>query len=766
MIDLSEHDVSDGIVVIIDAAHDVEQSLLELWVREHLAVEHSIVRQTVLRIAREPEAIDAQPLIDSLSLPDQTILLPVRMVWNDLDVAPNSPPRFLDLLRGDIRRPSKMRAHRLLRKDPGYATCINAQPASLGALRARFTKEGGDAQILQSLAGFVANQAGIALDIAERKLRGGRYKVPRRVAQGLKASRRYQQALRNVSEETGESIAALEARAEDIFKELIATPRGFWQDVIAAFNRRIISMGYQPDFVIDRDKLLQIREVVRGKPSVLLWTHKTHIDGFAVFSMLFENDFPVPHLLGGVNMAFGGLGYAARRSGGIFIRRSFQDDPLYKMILRQYIGYLLEKRFPLSWAFEGTRSRVGKLMPPRYGLLKYVLEAAQASDSNDLHIIPVALNYDLIRDVKDYVKEQAGGVKRPESLRWFLGYLRGLRKPLGKIYIDFGEPIVLRDMPTEEDELGLKKIAFEVGVEANCVTPITLTSLVTTILLGHAPGALTRLELSKEMVRYLRWARARGIPLTSDFDRDALDDLNKLADVLGDHGLISRYDEGPDIIYAIVPEQHRAASYYRNTTIHHFVIKAIIELSLLHITDAHDDPVQALHTETKRLRDIFKFEFFYAPSDAFRNSVVAELQHIDADWQSTLAGGPAGANALLKRSGPLVARAVMLPYVEAYRVTAAVVARMPGEASAQRKQCVDQSLAYGKQAYLQRRISSEASIGKLLFENAFALLENRGLTEPQGLSLREARKQFLADLSALTERLDRLRLIMTPDSRW
>lgn len=755
-----------SLLIIIDAAHDVEQSLLNDWIESALPESATVASRVVLSIARTPESIDARPLIRHLSIDEATIVLPLRVVWTGGGITNKAAPRILDLLRGDPRRPSVSRAKKLLAADRSAATCIAARPASLQALRIKLKSEGGDSENDAAFAVFIADQAGIALDIAERKLRGGRYKVPRRVAQSLKASKRYQQALLEISEETGESIHDLEDRAEGIFKELIAIPRGFWQDVLAAFNKRVISMGYQPELVIDQDKLLQMREVVRGKPTALLWTHKTHIDGFAVYSMLFENDFPVPHLLGGVNMAFAGLGYAAKRSGAIFIRRSFQDDALYKMILRQYIAYLLEKRFPLSWAFEGTRSRVGKLMPPRYGILKYVLEAAHTSDSQDLHIIPVALNYDLIRDVKDYVKEQAGGVKRPESLRWFLGYLRGLRKPLGKIYIDFGDPIVINDLPEDNDELSLKKAAFEVGVEANRVTPITLTSLVTTILLGHAPRALTRLELGKEMVRYLRWASARGIALASDFDRDAVDDLNRLADVLGDHGLVTRYDEGPDIVYTIVPDQHREASYYRNTTIHHFVMKAIIELSLMSIDDTTEDPVATLRNESLRLRDLFKFEFFYAPSDAFAIEMTAELNQLNSDWQAVLSQGKPGAEQLLRQSRPLMARAALLPYIEGYRVAAAVVARLPVGVSISAKDCLSQSLAYGKQAYLQRRISSEASIGKLLFENAFRLMENRDLTDSDTPDVRRRRNDLLSELSVLAERLDQQRSMMTPNDRW
>ena len=134
----------------------------------------------------------------------------------------------------------------------------------------------------------------------------------------------------------------------------------------------------------------------------------------------------------------------------------------------------MEKRFPLTWAFEGTRSRTGKLMPPRYGLLKYVLEAAQATGTQDINVVPVAVSYDLMRDVEDYASEQAGRPKQPESLKWFVGYLSSLRRPMGRMYLNFGEPVVLEQPPDPEDSIALSKILFEVAVRAHRVTPITL----------------------------------------------------------------------------------------------------------------------------------------------------------------------------------------------------------------------------------------------------------------------------------------------------
>src|SRR3546814_10349493 len=122
------------------------------------------------------------------------------------------------------------------------------------------------------------------------------------------------------------------------------------------------------------------------------------------------------------------MGCVVRRSVLIFLRGSLQGQPVYKLVLRHYIAWLRAKRFPLSWAFEGTRSRLGKLMPPKYGLMKYVLDAAHATGTGGVHFVPFVTSFDLIRDVEEYAAEQTGRTKAPESLAWFLGYMKRDRK--------------------------------------------------------------------------------------------------------------------------------------------------------------------------------------------------------------------------------------------------------------------------------------------------------------------------------------------------
>ncbi|MGI9233954.1 MAG: glycerol-3-phosphate 1-O-acyltransferase [Woeseiaceae bacterium] len=758
-------DETDSVLFVIDAAHRIEQNHLESWLEREREKRGFLgkVEQVVVPIADSPEGVHAENLCPAMRLAENTLVVPVRVVWlKGLDVK-STTPRFRDLLLGNPRRPGPIRARRILKNHPMRAKCVSGAPATIQELHQRLEHRLGLAPDENQLADFMAGQASIALDIAERRLRGSRYKVPRRVANNLRSSRPFVTGLRELSAETGRSIGDLQAEATTIFKELISVPQAFWLDMSYLLNKKISTLGYDAEIAVDEAGLQRIRKICKEHPAAILCTHKTHVDFPALNKVLFDHDFPALHTMGGVNMAFAGIGFLARRAGVIFIRRSFQDNPLYKLILRQYIAYLMDKNFPLSWAFEGTRSRVGKLMPPKYGILKYVIEAAHANDQRRLHIIPVAMNYDLIGDVRDYAKEQSGIKKRPESLSWFIGYMRSLRRPMGKIYMDFGEPIVLDEVPSGDDRLALSKLALQVGVEANRVTPITLASLATMVLLGSAPRALTRDELTRQIARVVFWAQARNIRITRHFEIENEAELTALAQVLIDNRLVTRYDDGPEDVYAIAPRRENVASYYRNTIIHHFVIKAIAELALAGISTEDPLPLESFWQETDRLRDLFKFEFFYAPREEFREEVTQELARYEIDWQDELAEDAEFGRRLLRAFKPLVAHATLTQFVEAYYVVSNVAAITPHDTAIDADDCLKRSFAYARQAYRQRRISSEASIGKLLFQNGYKWIENRGFAAAGGPELAEQRVQARQGLQELMHRLQRIQALALPD---
>jgi glycerol-3-phosphate O-acyltransferase len=750
------------VLFILDTCNSFEQDLLKGWIEHHRESGGTAAQTVCVDLSDDHRSIDSVLLVNALTLPIDTVVAPLRIAWLPSQESIHSGPRLRDLIFGDPRHPNPRRGRKILKTAPQRMHLLSGKPDSVANLRARFELhhkiDNGDSQ--RDFADFVARQASVVLDLAERRLQGGRYKVPRYVAANLMASTSYNEALDTLSAESGIAKAQLVKDAKGYLDEMVSRPSMFWLDVYARFNKFCLGLGYEAEIVCDQEVVEKLRQIVREYPSMLLWTHKTYLDGMVLPKLLYDNDFPMPHMFGGANLNFPGLGFLLHRSGTIFIRRSFQDNELYKMSLRHYVGYLMGKRFPMNWAFEGTRSRLGKLMPPRYGLLKYVLEACDATDARDIHIIPISISYDLIRDVEEYATEQTSHGKGAESLRWLIGYLRSLTRPMGKIYVDIGEPVVLNKAPDPDDRLALSKIAFEVAVEANHVTAITFPSLATMSLLGAAPKALTEKEVVADLNALLRWANARDIRVSKDFNLTFADHISSLLGIMLNEGIVTLYDEGPEVVYGIGLNQHTVASYYRNTVIHFFVNKAIIELALLKASENEGpDALNVFWAEVDQLRDLFKFEFFYAPTEIFHQQIREELSRYDEDWQTLLSQGTFAFGQLLNRMTPLVSHVTLLIFTEAYSIVAALAARMAYSETLVEQACVADALKLGRQAYLQRRINSEASIGKLLFNNGFKMLQSRGLTDAGEPTLAERRLKQSHQLRDLLRRLDLIRAI-------
>ncbi len=748
---------------VIDARNRVERRYLLNWLQSSVAKGEADgeLNWVSLPISDERANMRLGRLAEKLKDSADTLVVPVRIAWRIPNFDKNRAVKMRHVIFGDPRNPGSFRARSILLRDKRRAQCLTGQPATIGELEQQFAELSKDYSQTDSteFAAFVVRQAGLVLDIAERGLRGRRYKVPRHVADGLRSDARFRAAMTRLADERGESEAKLYEQAAKYMKELIARPSPLFIDMKAKLDRFMLSQGYDDEVVFDRKELTRLRQTMREHPTLLLFTHKTYIDGVTATDLAYQNDLPLIHLFGGINLDFFGLGFMLRRAGTIFIRRSFENNPVYKLVLRYYVSYLLEKRFPMTWAFEGTRSRLGKLMPPRYGLLKYVMDSAHSNDIENVHIIPVVTSFDLIRDVEEYASEQTGRIKKPESLSWFIGYLRSLREPMGKVYVDFGDPVIVKKAPNPNDRLALSKMAFEVAVQANRATPLTLTSLMCLCLLGTAPRAMTEDELRAVINFLVGWARERGIRMSEDLTDQNLEGVQRAIETLVNNGLLVRYDKGSTLVYSIEPDQHPIASYYRNSIIHHFLEKAIIELSILKAREVNEGKAaDVFWEETDRLRDLFKFEFFYPEKQQYRENLKAELQRADPDWKAKLDEGGVMLTSLTNRFQPLIGHAVFLPFVEAYTIILDILSRLEPGSAIDKKTCVEAALKEGRQAYLLRRITSEASIGKILFENGFKMAAGLGLTGETTPDTIAERKALLRKFRALSRRMEKARL--------
>ena len=704
-----------------------------------------------------------EDLSENITTTDNLTVIPVGVAWKPKSERQQS---WRAIMGWTHLTGSNFRQRRMLKNKPERCAIIVGESATLEELKARHAKNSiHEDNNLHGLADYIALQAALTIERDARSATGETIKYPRFVRRSLWGRKAFQAQLETVAAESGRPIADIREEARACLKELVPNARAAHISTAWAFSRAVCRLGYEDRLVYDKQKVAELRQIALTRPLALLFTHKTHIDGIAIILATRDESFPLVHMVGGDNMAFAGVGYLMRRAGAVFIRRKI-DSPVYKVVMRQYLSYLMEKRFPISWALEGTRSRNGKLMPPRFGILKYVVEAAAKEQMRDLTIVPVSIYYDLIAELSDYAAEQTGATKRKESLSWFADYLRSLRKPLGRISFAFGDPVVVdttgpevADMLSAEDDrfsVHLQKLAFQASVNANAVTPITLTALFMLILTGAAPKALTEAEINMRILSLRDWAKHRGLPVTDEIRTLNQDRIRSIAAAILEMGVTSRYGDGPEPVFSIAPGKHFDASYYRNTAIHFFVTKAIAELALVKAAAAPADPVNAFWAEAAALRDLFKFEFFYPPLEQFNADIDEELRRYDSAWRNRIENGES--LDLLRELSPLIAHAALRPFAEAYAIVADILVdpRMANEA-ANKKAIVETALKYARQALLQQRITSEESIGKLMFENGFDLATHRNLVGGDAGAVTAARAQFRAELDDINKRLETIK---------
>jgi glycerol-3-phosphate O-acyltransferase len=763
------------VLFLLDAASALEDGLLRGWIERHRpeGATFDVIETPSTRRRRRRGKLDPR-LEDALATGADPLLAPLRVVWLARKKrGGRRMARVSDLLRlRDPRDPGRLQEHWVARREPERCRIVAGQPAPASELRQRWRDAGGaDAAQTLGLPEFVSRQAALALERAERQLRGARYKVPRFVADDLVSRPAFRGGLARLARQQGRDEARVLRQARRYLGEIAATHSPFVIDLVTQLWRRLFTRGYR-ELRYDPAELEGIRYLAQRHPLVFLPTHKSNLDHPVLQYMLHEEGLPPNHTAGGINMNFFPLGPLVRRSGIFFIRRTFKDNEVYKFVLHQYIDYLVEKRFSMEWYIEGGRSRSGKLLPPRFGLLAYVVDSYRRGKSDDVLLLPISIAYDQISDVGDYASEARGGAKERESFRWFLGFIRRLRRQYGNVEIRFGEPVSLQkaigqpdpdaDPNPDESSLALQKLAFETCVRINRVTPITPTSLVSLGLLGRSDRALSVPEMRNALANLLAYVERRELPTTEPGALESAEGVRRTLDRLVANGVLTCFSEGPEPVYAIGPNQHLSVAYYRNTVIHFFVNGAIAELALLRIAESEEQDLrEPFWDEVMALRDLLKFEFFFAEKDVFVSEIRRELALHEPSWEARLQRGSEAVQALYPRLRPFHSHRILRPFLEAYRVVGDVLERRKPDQDFDEKRLLDECLALGKQYSLQRYIRSEESVSKVLFKNALRLAGNRGLLKPGPGDLAERRRAFAEEIRQAIRRVDAVEALVS-----
>jgi len=726
---------------LLDAATDYEASLLRQWLNREVGADAKTVR---IASSRRGKGGDPEELESVLRTADDTFVIPLRVLW----LAPKKNGRrsvsWWDVLQpGDARDPRGLRARwiRIARSD--RVRLIAAKGARSSDLADDYEVSGQ----VDSITSYVTRRAWLVLDRAERKLRGNRYKIPRFVPEAILSRREFLDSVDAAASDTGMSRAVAREKAEQYLREIAATHSPYVIDLIANAIHKLYSQGYG-DIKYSDDEVKQLAILGEAHPIVFLPSHRSNLDRLSLQFMLWENDLPPNHTAGGINLNFFPIGPLVRRTGVFFIRRTFKDNQLYKVVLRAYLDYLVEKRFPLEWYMEGGRSRSGKLMPPRLGLLSYVVDSLRRGKADDIQLIPVSIAYDQIQDVPDYAREAQGKEKERESIGWLLRAVRSLRRRYGDIYIRFGDPVSVREMlapiengESDESSIGLQKLAFEVMYRIGKVTPVTPTALVSVALLAARGASRSVDQIADDTRRLLDFARAREIPTTEDFDPRALGRVAGVLEWLAENDNVSSHEALGRKVFWLDEEQMIRISYYRNVIVHFFVNRALAEMAIGSVAEMGDERPAAVQDVLLAFRDLLKFEFFFPDKEQFLGEIDRDITIDVPGWEGVLT--TTGAEEVLVKLGPPVAYWSVLPFLDAYQIVGDELEAMKGRFDEKSflKACLDRARMYR----IEERLISGESASQVLFKAALALARNRDLIDTSD-DVRSRRAAFAAEV--------------------
>jgi glycerol-3-phosphate O-acyltransferase len=500
---------------------------------------------------------------------------------------------------------------------------------------------------------------------------------------------------------------------------------------------------------VDKEGLERVRAAARDGAVVYLPSHKSHVDYLVLSSVLYANALLPPLIAAGENLSFFPLGPILRRGGAFFIRRSFQGQKLYSALVDAYMRKILVEGYGIEFFVEGGRSRTGKLLPPKYGLLSMVVDAALMMRTRKVFFVPISIGYERIIEERSYVHELSGGEKQRENVSGLLKTSGVLRSKYGRLYVQFGEVIDFEDRVKEmlaeaAKESGgpvttlsprlrralIQRLAHQVTYRINEVTVVTPAALVASALLVHPRKGMSRRDLHAMAELLLGTLRREGARIAGTI----LDDeghlrhetLDEAAALFVDARLIVEHGE-PDgeTTYTIPEERRLALEYYKNTIIHFFVERGLIAAAMT-VGGRRIIKESTLRRRVQELSRAFKFEFMFR-ADAEFDRIFEDTLAAMAEQGELVRSGEHVGPAETEGAQMLPVYVTMLgTYFEAY-VLALRGAALLEKGPMHRKEWLKRTLAMGQRMYLAGEIKRRESLTQHKLETAIKSLKDHQL---------------------------------------
>lgn len=379
-----------------------------------------------------------------------------------------------------------------------------------------------------------------------------------------------------------------------------------------------------------------------GHEIVYVPCHRSHMDYLLLSYVLYKEGLAPPYIAAGVNLNFFPAGPLFRRGGAFFLRRTIKNDPLYSTVFREYLADLFTKGYSVAFFAEGGRSRTGRLLQAKTGMLAMTVQAMLRGLKRPVSIVPVYIGYEHVMELSTYAKELQGDRKEKESFTQILGIVRKLRN-YGKGYVNFGEPINVNQylnnhVPEWTNDINpieiqkpewlnsmVNSLAEHMMAKINDAASVNALSLCAIALLASRQRALSREQLESQLTCYIDLLRNVQYSTVNTVPDDSASELI-------DHAIsLNKFVIEKDALGEMISLDRKQAvlmTYYRNNIIHLLIIPSMIAQTLVFKPSVSRE---ALYQSIYQLYPFFKAELHMSFDENslkdYLDGVVIELEN-------------------------------------------------------------------------------------------------------------------------------------------
>ena len=343
---------------------------------------------------------------------------------------------------------------------------------------------------------------------------------------------------------------------------------------------------------VEFEHVAKLHEVGDDAEIIYVPCHRSHMDYLLLSYAIYRKGFAVPHIAAGVNLNLPVIGHFLRKGGAFFLRRRFKGQVLYTAVFTRYLAFMMARGHPLEYFIEGGRSRTGRLLAPRTGMLSMTVRSYLREPKRPVVFMPVYFGYERIVEGRTYIGELSGKPKEKESVLGVIKSLSVLRSKFGTVHVNVGEPIVLdeilarynprwRDVPSplfEDAPPGwvgeaIGDLALRIASGINAAAAVTPINLISMAVLATPRQALGEGDLARQVKLYQRLLRDAPYGSLVTVTPKSGAEMTRYAESMG---LLERQSHPMGDIMRMTAENAVLATYYRNNILHLFAMPSLL----------------------------------------------------------------------------------------------------------------------------------------------------------------------------------------------